>query len=131
MKKKLNRILFLVLVILFAVSSASMISVNAEGISLDDSLVVHWDFEGKTEVEIFADKAKGGNVNDNLTVDTDTTYITPFTRVSQICSWKDGTITNDIASKHPVLVPNGADIAAISDRSSTIILRFKIVIPPI
>jgi len=93
---------------------------------LDSSLVVHWNFEGTTEAEVFADKSSGGSVNDALTVDKDTTYITPFTSVSEICSWNNGTITNDIAAKHPILAAHSDDIHTLTSRATTLMLRFKL-----
>lgn len=126
MTKRSNKILSLVMAVLFILVAFPVIPISAQSATLDDSLVVHWDFEGSTQAEVFSDKSKGGSVEDTLTVDTDTTLITPFTSVSEICSWRDGTMTNDVAPKHPILAAHSDDIHTITSRATTIMLRFKL-----
>lgn len=119
----MKKITAIILATILIINGIVLMCLPASAESLDDNLVIHYDFKGDTLEEALTDKSVNGNVKDNLGVKSGATDT-----VADICTWdkENGTITNDKLQGRSVQAANSEDIRCLATRNATIFMRFKV-----
>lgn len=119
----MKKITAIILATILIINGIVLMCLPASAESLDDNLVIHYDFKGDTLEEALTDKSVNGNVKDNLGVKSGATDT-----VADICTWdkENGTITNDKLQGRSVQAANSEDIRCLATKNATIFMRFKV-----